>query len=159
MYLFQRQISPHSYPPGHSSHKCRQPHPTPVHNALLTMPFFSYFWIRAVTAGNSSVWETRTWTNTAISGRGWIAPQTKGWQLTEPPLSMQWRQRVQEGRDPSEGALSGIQRLRGTPAGCLALTSTLTLEAPFQNGHCWFPWMQKQGQSWGNVLSLQFSPT
>lgn len=62
------------------------------------MPFFSYFWVRAVTAGSWSVCETRTWTNTAISGRGWTAPQTKGWQLTEPPLSMQWRQWVQEGR-------------------------------------------------------------
>lgn len=56
---------------------------------------------------------------------GITAPQTKEWQLTQPPLTMQWRQ-VEEGRDPSERALSGIQRLRGTPVGCFTLIFTLT---------------------------------
>ena len=41
-----------------------------------------------------------------------------------------------KGGDPSERALSGTQRLRGTSVGCFALISTLTLEARFQNGHC-----------------------
>ena len=147
MCLFQRQISPHSYPPGHSSHECRQPPPTPIHNALFMMPFFSYFWVRAVTAGNWSVCETRTWTYTTTSGWGWTAPQTKGWQLTEPPLSMQWRQWVQEGRGSFWKSSQWNPEAERNTRRVFCIDFHLNLGSSLPKWPLLFPWMRKQGQS------------